>query len=80
VKVAGAKFGVTPPILHLEFFSCYSLLYEVRHCHAAGMPKRQQSMTVSSNCWHKLILKDIIVPFAVYCVSLLQVMVILQIL
>jgi len=39
VKITGTKSGVTPPILNSEFVSWYSVLYEVRHCHAAGMPK-----------------------------------------
>jgi hypothetical protein len=66
--------GVTPPILNSEFVSWYSMLYKVRHA------KRQQTMTIYSHCWCKLILKHIILPFAVYCLSLLQVVVILQIL
>jgi hypothetical protein len=37
VKIAGAKSGVTPPILNSGFVSWYSVLYEVRHCHAAGI-------------------------------------------
>jgi hypothetical protein len=42
--------------------------------------RRQQTMTIYSNCWCKLISKHVIVPFAIYCLSLLQVIVILQIL
>jgi hypothetical protein len=62
-NLVNMAYRITPPVWNPESASKYDGMYAVGRCHAADTRHNTINTAFSSNCWLKLIPKQIIVPF-----------------